>query len=99
MGGLPVPLEGLSTGAREQLSVLSRLAVAKVVDADEGMPVVLDDALGWSDPDRLRRMARALERAGADAQVLVLTCTPGRYDAIAGATVRTVEDLRAAAVG
>lgn len=99
VGGLPVPLEGLSTGAREQLSVLSRLAVAKVVDADEGMPVVLDDALGWSDPDRLRRMARALERAGADAQVLVLTCTPGRYDAIAGATVRTVEDLRAAAVG
>lgn len=99
VAGLPVPLEGLSTGAREQLSVLSRLAVARVVDAEEGMPVVLDDALGWSDPERLLRMARALERAGAQAQVLVLTCTPGRYDAVAGATVRTIEDLRAAARG
>ncbi|WP_374928593.1 AAA family ATPase [Kytococcus sedentarius] len=92
--GRPVPVESLSTGAREQLAVLSRLAVARVIDPDEGMPVVLDDALGWSDPDRLLRMARALERAGAHAQVLVLTCTPGRYDAIAGATVRTVDDLR-----
>ncbi|WP_462418499.1 AAA family ATPase [Kytococcus sp. Marseille-QA3725] len=97
VGGAPVPVEALSTGAREQLAVLARLAVSRVVDGEEGMPVVLDDALGWSDPERLRRMTRALQRAGADAQVILLTCFPGRYDGIAGAVVRTVEDLRTAA--
>lgn len=99
VGGVPVPVEALSTGAREQLAVLSRLAVARVVGGREGMPVVLDDALGWSDPARLLKMARALERAGVEAQVLVMTCSPGRYDAIAGATVVTTDDLRVAAHG
>lgn len=95
--GVPVPLADLSTGAREQLAVLSRLAVARVVDPGEGVPVVLDDALGWTDPDRLRSMGRALGRAGEDAQVIVLTCTPGRYDAVPGAHVVHTDDLRAAA--
>ena len=43
------------TGAREQLGVLCRLAWATIVSPkDGGAPVMIDDALGWSDPQRLQ---------------------------------------------
>ncbi|SNC63744.1 DNA repair exonuclease SbcCD ATPase subunit [Kytococcus aerolatus] len=99
LGGRPVPVSQLSTGAREQLAVLTRLAVARVVDPVQGVPVVLDDALGWTDPNRLLRMGRALERAGRDSQVLVLTCTPGRYDGVPSAHVVRIDELRVGATG
>ena len=44
-----------------------------------GAPVIIDDALGWSDPDRLERMGAAIAAAGQHCQVIILTCTPGRY--------------------
>ena len=47
--------------------------------------VVIDDALGFTDPDRLARMAEVFDLAGADGQVIVLTCAPERFDAIADA--------------
>lgn len=72
----------LSTGAREQLAVLVRLAVATLVDPDDGVPVVLDDALGHSDPGRLASLAAALEAAGRQSQVIVLTATPERFAAL-----------------
>ena len=55
--------------------------------ADGGAPVVFDDALGWTDPGRLAQMCEAIAVAGRDSQVIVLTCTPDRYAAIADATV------------
>ena len=48
-------------------------------------PVVIDDALGYSDPQRLRRMGEVLGSAAGRAgevQVILLTCTPERYAAI-----------------
>lgn len=79
----------LSTGAQEQLGVLSRLACARLVSDDGGVPVVLDDALGWTDPERLDLMGAAISTAGDDCQVIVLTCVPERYAGIGKArTVR-----------
>lgn len=49
--------------------------------------MILDDALGWSDPSRLQRMGAAINAAGSDCQVIILTCTPGRYAHIGNATV------------
>ena len=49
--------------------------------------MVIDDALGYSDPDKLRRMCTAFGRVESDSQVLLLTCTPGRYAAIDAADV------------
>ncbi|WP_130012778.1 AAA family ATPase [Serinicoccus sediminis] len=91
--GTTVPFEELSGGAKEQLGILARIAVAHLVDPAQGVPVVIDDALGYSDPRRLQQMGRvfALARgtAGEDAQVILLTCTPDRYAAIPDAhTVR-----------
>jgi hypothetical protein len=80
-----VPFSDLSTGAREQLSVLSRLAAASIVAGDGGVPLVLDDELGYSDPERLAEMGSVLSLAGRDCQVIILTCVPERYASIADA--------------
>ncbi len=52
--------------------------------------MMIDDALGHSDPARLERLAAVFTAAttGATHQVVVLTCSPARYRGI-GAT-RTV---------
>ncbi len=93
LDGVTLALEHLSVGAREQLGVLSRLACAAIVSPDGGgAPVVIDDALGWSDPSRLVRMGAAIAAAGRECQVIVLTCTPGRYAHVGNAKVVTLPD-------
>jgi hypothetical protein len=82
-----VPYDSLSGGAKEQLGILARLAGAALVATEDTVPVVIDDALGFSDPQRLGRMAAVFNTVGRDGQVIVLTCMPGRYDGIDGAHV------------
>lgn len=50
-------------------------------------PVIVDDALGWSDPDRLLRMGAAIGVVGTHCQIIILTCTPGRYAHVGNARV------------
>lgn len=87
LGGRTVPVGSLSGGAREQLALVERLACAELVGAAEGVPVVIDDALGWSDPERLQRMGAVLSAAARHSQVIVLTCQPDRYQYVGEATV------------
>lgn len=88
LDGATLDVGQLSTGAREQLGIIARLACAAIVSPDGGgAPVILDDALGWSDPSRLQRMGAAINAAGGDCQVIILTCTPGRYAHVGTATV------------
>lgn len=77
--GVTVPYELLSGGAKEQLGILVRLAGAALVADHETVPVVIDDALGFADPDRLDAMRKVLGDLGGEGQVIVLTCTPDRY--------------------
>ncbi len=88
--GVTVPFEALSSGAKEQLGLCARLAVAALVDAEDGVPVMIDDALGHSDPARLERLAAVFAAAttGTTHQVVVLTCSPARYRGVGAA--RTV---------
>ena len=69
------PFVNLSMGTQEQISVLVRLALAKLL-AEKGMPavVVLDDALIYSDDVRMRLMFDILTEAARDVQILVFTC-------------------------
>lgn len=90
LGGVSLDVAQLSTGAQEQLAVLSRLAVAAITASDGGVPVLLDDALGWSDPARLESMGAAFHVAARDSQVIVLTCTPERYRHIGSAHTITL---------
>lgn len=83
--GSVVDFESLSGGAKEQLGILVRLTGAALVAADDTVPVVIDDALGFSDPERLDAMCKVLGDCGREGQVIVLTCQRDRYAAIADA--------------
>lgn len=87
LAGVTLDFANLSTGAREQLGMISRLACASIVADDGGAPVIFDDALGWSDPSKLERMGAVISMAGRSCQVIVLTCTPGRYESVGSADV------------
>jgi len=87
LDGVTVPYSSLSGGAKEQLGILVRLACAALVDEGDTVPVVIDDALGFADPERLHSMAAVFNTVGHEGQVIVLTCTPGRYDGIEGAQI------------
>ena len=78
--GRTVPYGSLSGGAREQLGILARLAGAALVANEDTVPVVIDDALGFADPQRLSSMGAVFNTVGERGQVIVLTCMPGRYE-------------------
>jgi DNA repair exonuclease SbcCD ATPase subunit len=85
LDGCTVPYESLSGGAKEQLGILARLAGAALVAKEDTVPILIDDALGFTDPQRLVKMAEVFDNLGERGQVIVLTCTPARYDGVKGA--------------
>ncbi len=87
LNGVSVPFDSLSGGAKEQLSLISRLACAMTVSKDGGGSLILDDALGYTDPERLKLMGAVLAKAGRECQIVVLTCVPERYSNVGEATV------------
>lgn len=87
LDGRTVPFAGLSGGAQEQLDILMRAAAAMLVSDAGGVPLILDDALGYSDPERQRALGAVLALAGEQCQVILLTCVADRYRHVPGATV------------
>jgi DNA repair exonuclease SbcCD ATPase subunit len=87
MDGCNVPFDSLSGGTKEQISLISRLACAMTVSKDGGAALILDDALGYTDPERLKLMGAVLAKAGQECQIIILTCVPDRYSNIGEATV------------
>jgi len=85
--GVTVPFDSLSGGTKEQLSLISRLACSMIVAKDGGTPLILDDALGYTDPERLRLMGAVLAKAAKECQIIIFTCVPDRYGNIGEATV------------
>lgn len=79
LSGRTVPYESLSGGAKEQLGIVARLASAALVAKEDSVPVVIDDALGFTDADRLTKMAEVFDAVAGDGQVIILTCSPQRY--------------------
>ncbi|MEO1001386.1 MAG: hypothetical protein AAFW69_12420, partial [Pseudomonadota bacterium] len=73
--GTEEPIDILSGGTQEQIAFLVRLAFARLLAASgRHAPLILDDALVYSDDDRIERMFDALQGAAEDLQILVLTC-------------------------
>src|SRR4051812_9765463 len=85
LSGRTVPYESLSGGAKEQMGIVARLAGAMLVAREDSVPVVIDDALGFTDPERLTKMGAVFDAVGGDGQVIVLTCSPERYASVTGA--------------
>ena len=78
--GMDEPYERLSIGTREQLAVLARLAFADLLDEHgKKSPIILDDALVFSDDHRFDEMQRILGRAAERLQIIVLTCHERAY--------------------
>lgn len=73
--GVEEHFQRLSAGAREQVAVVTRIALAQVLKKG-GHPatVILDDALVNTDEKRLERMHLVLQKAAEDLQIIVLTC-------------------------
>jgi len=90
--GLAEDVDRLSGGMREQLSVLTRLAFARLLARDgRPTPVILDDALVYSDDDRIERMFDALHRQSRDQQILVFSCRQRAFLELGGRRLEMVD--------
>jgi len=78
-------IDRLSGGMREQLSVLTRLAFARLLARDgRPAPVILDDALVYSDDDRIEKMFDALHRQATNQQIIVFSCRQRAFQKLGG---------------
>ena len=83
--GREEPIDILSGGTQEQVALMVRLAFAKMLArAGRIAPVILDDALVFTDDDRIERMFDALHRQASDMQIIVLTCRQRAFRALGG---------------
>lgn len=79
-------LDDLSGGTKEQIAILTRLAFARLF-ARQGrhIPIILDDALVYSDDDRIIKMFTALTRVAQDQQIIVFSCRQLAFQDLGGA--------------
>lgn len=78
-------LDVLSGGTREQIALLVRLAFARMLaTSGRHAPVILDDALVFTDDDRIETMFNALHRQAGDLQIIVLSCRQRAFRDLGG---------------
>ena len=91
----------LSKGTQEQIAVLTRIAFAELF-AEKGYPavIVLDDALVFSDDDRMDVMQDILTAASRNIQIIILTCRGKLFEGLGDAVIHLKtadpEELRSA---
>lgn len=91
-GGVEEEIDRLSGGMREQLSVLTRLAFARLLASDgRPAPVILDDALVYSDDDRIEKMFDALHRQAQAQQIIVFSCRQRAFQRLGGNLLQLVD--------
>ncbi len=83
LDGYEERFDHLSMGTQEQIAVLVRLAFAEML-IDQGAPaaVILDDALAFSDDQRMGLMFDILSHAARRVQILVLTCREQLFEGL-----------------
>ncbi|KCZ48490.1 AAA family ATPase [Hyphomonas sp. CY54-11-8] len=82
-------IEVLSGGTQEQIALLVRLAFARMLATrGQSAPIILDDALVFTDDDRIETMFDALHRQAGDLQILVLSCRQRAFRDLGGNTLR-----------
>jgi DNA repair exonuclease SbcCD ATPase subunit len=87
----------LSGGTREQLSVIVRLALARVMARDQRpLPLILDDTMGWTDDSRFLSMVQILRDASRELQIILLTCHPSRFDRFQAEYVVDLDQIKRA---
>ena len=86
----------LSKGTKEQIAILVRLGLGKLL-AERGaaVPLVLDDALVYADDRRIAQMFEVLDEAARAHQVIVLNCRAHTFATLAAKPGATALALRA----
>lgn len=75
----------LSGGTQEQIALLVRLAFARMLaKAGAPAPIILDDAIVYTDDDRIERMFDALTRQARDLQIVVFSCRQKAFRDLGG---------------
>jgi hypothetical protein len=81
--GSSVPITSLSTGAKEQLAILIRLTLSRLVQLGNednlSVPVIFDDEFGHTDPVRLKEMATLIKNM-KEQQFIFMTCYPDKFN-------------------
>ncbi|WP_322891444.1 MULTISPECIES: chromosome segregation protein SMC [unclassified Yoonia] len=81
----------LSGGTQEQIAFLVRLAFARLLaKGGRHAPVILDDALVYTDDDRIERMFDALHRQAGDLQIIVLSCRQRAFRELGGKSLQII---------
>ena len=81
----------LSGGTQEQIAVLVRLAFARMLARSGAQaPVIFDDAIVFTDDDRIERMFDALTRQAQDLQIIVLSCRQRAFRDLGGQRLEIV---------
>ena len=84
-GGEVEAFETLSGGTQEQIAILTRLAFARLfARRGQHLPIILDDALVYSDDDRIVKMFTALNRVALDQQIIVFSCRQLAFAGLGG---------------
>ena len=61
---------------------------AMIAEKGHDVPIILDDALVFSDDARIEQMFDAINRAGRNQQVIVLTCRARSFASLGGNQLR-----------
>ena len=86
----------LSGGTQEQIAVLVRLAFARMLARGGApAPVIFDDAIVFTDDDRIERMFDALTRQAQDLQIIVLSCRQRAFRDLGGRRLEIVSAVNA----
>ena len=81
-------LSTLSGGTQEQVALLVRLAFARLLSRrGQHAPVIFDDALVYTDDDRIERIFDALHAEARDQQIIVLSCRQRVFRDLGGAAL------------
>lgn len=75
----------LSGGTQEQIALLVRLAFARLLaNAGTPAPVILDDAIVFTDDNRIETVFDALTRQAQDLQIIVFSCRQKAFRDLGG---------------
>ena len=75
----------LSGGTQEQIALLVRLAFARLLAArGQHAPIIFDDALVYTDDDRIEKMFNALHAQASGQQIIVLSCRQRAFRDLGG---------------
>jgi len=78
-------IERLSGGMREQISILTRLAFARLLArSGRQIPVILDDALVYCDDERIEKMFDVLHVQAQEQQIIVFSCRSRAFSRLGG---------------